>query len=210
MHDPFDLSYLDAAGACRPGYDDMLIGLEREFRAVDSAVVADRLDDLARGLFELGGEASPDEWVLAVARTAWSALPWEGSEPEHWMLGAALEERVGTGLVRAVVAREVARRAGYDARVARANQCWLVHVPGSTVAADVGRDQLGGALEDAMGTFCAHGVALLALTGLSTAWSEQGDDTLALRASGLRLLLPLDPAIRAAVKADVGRRLAST
>lgn len=203
--DPLAHSFLTFAAACRPDCGGMLIAIEREFRAVHHVAVEERLDDLSRGLFELGSDASPEDRVLAIARTAWTALPWEGSEPQHWLFSSALEQQTASGPVRAALALEIGRRAGCAPTVARARGCWLVHVAHSEVAADMGRDTIERECPAATGSFCAHALALLALTGLAAAWRARGDSPRARRASGMRLLLPLDEATREAVEADVRR-----
>jgi len=48
MHNPFALTFLDAAGACGPAHDEMLIGNEREFRALQGLRLMLPLDPAIR------------------------------------------------------------------------------------------------------------------------------------------------------------------
>ena len=141
MSTPLDTPFVGLAADSCPAYDEMLVALEREFRAVHREAVADALDEAARPLFELA-DAAPEEQVLALARAGWQALPYEGDEPPHWLLACALEDRCASGAVRAAVAAELARRAGIEARPVRLRGCWAIRVPGhgGQVAADVGED----------------------------------------------------------------------
>ncbi|MET0770367.1 MAG: hypothetical protein ABW081_10670, partial [Solirubrobacteraceae bacterium] len=71
------------AAARHPEYDEMLTALEREFRAVDGARVADVLDDASRPI--LGAAPLPSrQRALALAEAAWSALPVSTGEPPAW------------------------------------------------------------------------------------------------------------------------------
>lgn len=201
MSGPLEPPFAVLAAADCPPYDEMLVGLEREFRAVDREAVAAALDDAARPLFALVS-APPEERVVGLARGAWEALPDEGGDPPHWLLARALDERRASGAVRAAVAVELARRAGIEARPARMRGCWAVLVPGDgvEVAADVGAD---GSRQGPTGDLCVHRLAFAVLSGLAGAWRATGDLSRARRASGLRLLLPLGDRLRALVREEV-------
>jgi hypothetical protein len=164
-----DAPFAALATASCPPYADMLVALEREFRAVDREAVDRTLDDLARPLFDLAA-APPDEQVAAVARVAWTALPDEACAPSHWLLTSCLEEGHAPGTVRAALAAELGRRAG---------------------------------LPDVTGDVCGHQLAFAVLSGLGAAWQAAGDTPRAQRAYGLRLLLPLDDAMQARVRAEI-------
>jgi len=53
------------------------------------------------------------------------------------------------------------------------------------------------------GAQCAHALALEVLGGLAGAWREEGDVLRARRASGLRLLLPVDGDERRAIQREL-------
>lgn len=201
LHTPLDAAFAALAAARCPGYDAMLIAVEREFRAVDREAVAESLDELARPLFGLA-DAPPDERVITLAKAAWSALPDEGAEPPDWLLSRALEHGCASGAVRAALAAELGRRAGVRCCAARLRGCWAVHTGehDAQVAADVGADP---AQEPAAGTLCAHQLAFAILTGIADAWRSADDRFRAQRAAGLRLLLPLEESLRRRVQHDL-------
>jgi Transglutaminase-like superfamily len=194
-----------AASPCAP-CDAMLTAIEREFAAVDRARLADALDTLARPLFGLAA-ASARERSMAFAAAAYAALPADGSDPDAWLISRALEQRRAAPPVRAVLAAELARRAGVDARPARFRGRWLVgvHDRGAPVGADVGADDRAGDWDVCSGCLCGHEVAFLVLGGLAAAWRAAGERERARRAAGLRLLLPLGDDLRTAVREDVAR-----
>lgn len=201
---PFGTPFAVFASASCPRYDEMLISLEREFRAVDCEGLAEQLDELARPLFGLP-RAPSDERAITLARTAWAALPEAGDRPADWLLTSALEGCRGTGAVRAALAVELGRRAGISARPVRLHGCWAVHLRdrGAHVAADVGADSSIQAGDAATGGLCAHQLAFAVLTGLASAWQSAGQLDKARRACGLRLLLPLEESVRSLVQQEV-------
>ena len=185
-----------AAEPCPP-YDEILVSIEREFRAVDGSRVAEALDDRARPLFELRHAAGRDR-VGAVAAAAWDALPRTGASSGCWLAASALDERRAAAPVRACVAVELSRRAGMRARPVRMRGRWFVaiHDHGAPVASDVGPDPVDDVTAPA-GCLCPPAVALTVLSGLTAAWAGAGDARRARRAAGLRLLLPLSAETRA-------------
>jgi len=201
---PLDRPFAVLATSNCPAYDQMLVALEREFRAVDREAVAEALDGLARPLFGLA-EAPPNERVVALARAAWAALPHEGSAPPHWLLTCALDERHANGAVRAALAAEIGRRAGVPAGPVRLRGCWAVHIPdgGAHIAADLGPDAGRETADILSGGVCAHDLAFAVLTGLASAWRMAGDPERARRACGLRLPLPLGEDLRSLVQREV-------
>jgi hypothetical protein len=194
-----------AASPCAP-YDEMLIAIEREFTAVDRSRLADLIDKLARPLFGLPA-APVRERSLALADAAYAALPEHGSESPSWLLSRALETGRAAPAVRAVLAVELARRAGVSARPARLRGRWLVgvHDGGAPVGADVGPDHDAENWDACSGCLCGHEVAFAVLGGLAAAWQAAGEPEKARKAAGLRLLLPLGDGVRSAVRQDVAR-----
>jgi hypothetical protein len=178
-----------AAAPC-PGYGSMLVAVEHEFRSADRDGVDDALDELARPLFGL--ERAPlDERALGLGQAAWAALPEEGEAPADWLLGSALERGRAAGAVRAVLAVELAHRAGIAAHPARLRGCWAVHLGADAghVAADVGALSSVEPCPRATGCLCAHQLAFVVLTSLVTAWRSTGDPERARQAGVLRLVL---------------------
>ena len=194
------------AAARHPEYDEMLTALEREFRAVDGARLAEVLDDATRPI--LGAASLPSrQRALALAEAAWSALPVSAGEPPAWMLSEALRTGAAAPPLRAAVAVELGRRAGVAARPVRMRGRWLVavHEPGgSPLGADVGADD-DLAPEGVDGCLCPHELAFVMLGRLAQAWVEAGSPARAHRAAGLRLLLPLGARLQAKAREDLIR-----
>jgi hypothetical protein len=168
----------------------MLVAVEREFRAVGHDGVEDALDELARPLFGL--ERAPlDERVIGLGRAAWAALPEEGEAPADWLLGSALERGRAAGAVRAVLAVELAGRAGMGAHPARLRGCWAVHLRADAghAAADVGACSGLEPCPRATGCLCAHQLAFVVLTSLMAAWRSAADPERTRQAGVLRLVL---------------------
>jgi hypothetical protein len=187
-------------------YDEMLTAIEREFRAVDRRRLADALDKSARPL--LGLRSAPArERALALAEAANAALPDDCDQPSGWQLAAALEAGGGTAPLRAALAVELGRRAGVSARPVRMRDRWLVgvHDGGVPVCVDLGGDRSVDSLAACAGCLCAHQLGFVVLGGLAAAWRVAGRLERARRAAGLRLLLPLDDPLRAAVEDDLAR-----
>jgi hypothetical protein len=182
----------------------MLLAVEQEFREIDRAGTADVLDDLARPLFGLAS-APLEERAVGLARAAWEALPGEGDAPADWLLACALERRTASGAVRAALAVELGRRTGIPSRPLRLHGCWAVRAcdPKARMAADVGTQSGFEPTGTGMGAQCAHQVAFIVLTALASAWRAAGESAAARRASGLRLLLPLDEALRGQVRREL-------
>jgi hypothetical protein len=207
--EPLATPFARLAGGDCPSYAEMLIALEREFRAVDRATVDRRLDELALPLFGLP-ELAPREQARILGATVLGALPGDGAgdEPADWLLACAIDRGCASGALRAALGTELARRAGVDARPVRLQGRWLVAVDtagAAPVGADVGSDTGGGACADCTGCMCAHELALVTLSGLADAWQSTGRAAYARRAAGLRLLLPVDEALRDALVADTRR-----
>lgn len=204
MITPLGTPFAVLASAHCPGYDEMLVALEREFRAVRCEGVAESLDELALPLFGLA-HAPSDERAIALARAAWAALPDEGDQPSDWLLACGLEGGRGTGAVRAALAVELGRRAGISARPVRLRGCWAVHIRdrGAHVAADVGAESSVEPRDTVAGSLCAHQLAFVVLSGVAAAWRLAGDPAAARRACGLRLLLPLEERLRSLVQREV-------
>ncbi len=189
---PLTTPFATLAATTCPSYDEMLVAIESEFRAVDRRRLADAFDDRALALFALR-HGPARERVRAVAAAAWDAIPDTGTTAAGWLPGVALETGEGSSPIRACLAVELARRAGMRARPVRMRGRWFVamHDRGAPVAADAGPDPVEDVTAPA-GCLCAHAVALTVLSGVSDAWARSGDRRRARRAAGLRLLLPLD------------------
>lgn len=105
-----------------PPLDDLLLALAGEFRPVDRRLAQDRLDDFSRCLFGLDGlDATGQAGCVAHAlRHDLAMAPGDPRDPEGLLLDRVLECRTGHPLVLAVIAVELARRAGATAWVCSA------------------------------------------------------------------------------------------
>lgn len=105
-----------------PPLDELLLALTAEFRPVDRALARERLDDLSRCLFGLDGlDAAGQAGCVAHAlRYELGLRPLDSGDPEALFLDRVLERREGHPLLLAVVAVELARRAGAIAAVCSA------------------------------------------------------------------------------------------
>ena len=204
---PFDRRFGVLARSPCPGLAELLVALEREFRAVDTRATSDRLDELARPLFPLAAQ-SADERAGALAMAARIAAPHDALEPTAWMLSQALRTGRIAPAVRAVLAAELGRRAGIAAGVFRHRERWMVLVgDGDTrFAADVGPETAtwpgSPCARRCSGAHCSHGLAFEVLGGLAAAWTTAGDERHARRAAALRLELPFQAASRRAADED--------
>lgn len=105
-----------------PQLDDLLLALTAEFRPVDTGRARDQLDELSRCLFGLGGlDAAGQAGCVAHAlRHELGLRASDSRDPESLLLDRVLERREGHPLLLAVIAVELARRAGAPASVCSA------------------------------------------------------------------------------------------
>lgn len=119
--------------------DDVLIALAERFAGCSRAAVLERLDETARGLF--GAAAlSPRERAerLAAVLTCELGLKPVTHEAEALLVDQALATRRAHPLVIAAIGHELARRAGFTARICRARSDWWVAIPGDDVLTAIG------------------------------------------------------------------------
>jgi hypothetical protein len=119
--------------------DDVLIALAERFAGCRRAAVLERLDDAARGLFGVAGLAPRERAErLAAVLTAELRLKPVTHEHEALLVDRALATRRAHPLVIAAVGHELARRAGFTARVCRARSDWWIAIPGDDVLTAIG------------------------------------------------------------------------
>lgn len=114
--------FLSVALRPEPPLDELLLTLAAEFRPVDTQLALERLDDFSRSLFGLSdldcaGQAG---CVSHTVRHELGLRCADPRDPEAMHLDRVLERRSGHPLVLAVVAVELARRAGVTAHVCSA------------------------------------------------------------------------------------------
>jgi hypothetical protein len=197
--------------ADRPCQDpaDLLLALAAEFWPVDAGAALARLDDDARRLFgaarlepadcagELGLVLERDLTIRAEA----------GPDPDLLRLDRVLVTRRGHPLLVAALGAELLRRAGVPAAVCSSPTRWFVGVGGGragrTVLLDARLSAHAEGCPDRVRRHCAHEVAFCALTGLAERFARGGRRSRARLALALRIALPVDDAIRAALRRDL-------
>ncbi len=147
--------------------DDALIALAERFAGCGRAAVLERLDDAARGLFG-AAEQSPREQArrLAAALTDELGLRPVTHEPEALLVDRALATRRAHPRVIAAVGHELARRAGFTARICRARSDWWVALPGDDVLTAIGCSAGTPAPHGPLRALCPHQLAFSLLAHL--------------------------------------------
>lgn len=114
--------FLAVADQPAPALDELLLALTAEFRPVDEQRAYEQLDDFSRSLFGLSelDAAGQAGCVTHALRHELGLRCADLRDPEAMHLDRVLERRRGHPLVLAVVAVELARRAGATARVCSA------------------------------------------------------------------------------------------
>jgi regulator of sirC expression with transglutaminase-like and TPR domain len=181
------------AGPCPPPAE-LLLAVAAELRPVNLERTSFRLDELARGLFAAALGRDPAAIPRRLARLLIEEARFRG-EPEPargLLLDEVLARRAGHPLALAVVAAEVARRAGVEVAVCSTptgwyaamgtpSRLWLIDPavnPGPAPAGPVRRH-------------CGHELAFVALGGLAQRLAVEGDRAGARRAAALRARLPV-------------------
>lgn len=183
------------AGARRcPGPGELLLALAAEFTRSDPAEGAARLDDGARRLFGIV-DLEPDEQAerLAVVLDRDLGLGLaKDYEPETVLLDRVLETLRGHPLLLAVVGRELAVRAGAEARVFVSPTRWFVGLTAGsqTVMLDARLVPVGERPPPSVRGLCAHEIAFCVLSGLERRFIARDRLFEARMAARLRDVLP--------------------
>ena len=205
----------ELAGAPDPDMDALALALAAEFRDVDVPRAFAALDDLGAELSLAAArtDGTPRELVLACAQLLGVAHGFEGEverydDPDNSMLDLVLASRRGLPILLSVVYIEVARRAGIPLRGVGLPGHFVVghfgadppllmdpFAAGRTVDADVPRDLVR--------PWRAHEIAMRMLNNLLAAYSRRGDLGAAIHAARMRLMLPAEDSLRAAVQAEL-------
>jgi regulator of sirC expression with transglutaminase-like and TPR domain len=198
-----------AAGSCPP-HAELLLAMAREFRSVDPGAPLRQLDDLALPLF--GAASLPvRERVLLAARTLGGPDGLRAGPPEPldglW-LDRVLATRTGHPGMLAAVYVEAARRAGFELSLLSSRRGWYVGAAADETLllidpAGPGRSLMTAAPRE-LRRHCAHELGYAVLGGLAARFRAAGRHADARRASGLRLHLPIDDALRDRLRAEHG------
>jgi hypothetical protein len=181
------------AGPCPPPAA-LLLALAAEFRPVPAAGTSFRLDELARGLFEVAAARDPG-WTaraLALLLTDEVGLERDETSVDGLWLDCALARRAGHPLVLAAIATEVGRRAGVAVGICSTATGWFAAIgsPQRLWLIDPARDA-SPTPDGQVRRHCGHEVAFAALTGLYARMLRDGDEAGARHAAELRGRLPV-------------------
>ena len=195
-----------ADGPCS-GADELLLSLAAEFWPVDAAAAHARLDEEARRLFGAAALAPADRAhrLGAVLEQELGIVAEQGADPDVMRLDRLLHRRRGHPLLIAALGAELLRRAGVAASVCSSPTRWFVGIHGGerTVLLDARLAAHAEPAPDRVRRHCAHEVAFCALTGLAERFARAGRRSPARLALALRLALPVDEAVRTALRRDL-------
>lgn len=179
---------------------DLQLAIAAEFGRADAVATHGLLDDLARPLFGLASRPAETQAEALLALVA-DDLGFEargGGGPPDLLLPCVLRTRVAHPLMLAIVASELARRAGIAVTVCSSSTRWYVGVPGDEqmllLDTDLGD---GGRPPEKVLAHCRHELAYCTLTGLSRSFAGRGRLQAARRATRMKLALPLADELRA-------------
>ncbi len=195
--------------------DVLALALGAEFRAVDATGAIDRLDGLGAELSPAVAQTSgsPQELAAACGRLLGGQHGFAGDRdryhhPDNSMLDLVLLRRRGLPILLSVVYIEVARRAGIPLAG--------VGLPGHFVVGYFGTDPpllldpfTGGDIVDThapqrlVRPWRAHEIAVRMLNNLVIGYQQRGDLAAALRAARMRLMLPVEGALRDSMNAEL-------
>jgi regulator of sirC expression with transglutaminase-like and TPR domain len=195
-----------ADGPCA-GSDELLLSLAAEFWPVDASEARARLDDQARALFGVArlDPADRAHRLGTVLEEELMITPQQGDDPDLLRLDRVLHQRRAHPLLVAAVGVELLRRAGVAAAVCSSPTRWFVGIGGAdrTVLLDARLSRHADPCPDRVRRHCAHEIAFCVLTGLAERFARAGRRSPARLALALRLALPVDGAVRAALRRDL-------
>ena len=195
-----------ADGPCSSA-DELLLSLAAEFWPVDADDARARLDDHARPLFGVAGLEPADRAhrLGTVLERELMITPEQGSDPDLLRLDRVLHQRRGHPLLVAALGVELLRRAGVQAAVCSSPTRWFVGLGSGTrtVLLDARLSGHADPCPDHVRRHCAHEVAFCVLTGLAERFARTHRRSPARLALALRLALPVDGAVRAALQRDL-------
>lgn len=194
-----------ADGPCS-GADELLLSLSAEFWPVDADTAREQLDDGARRLFGVAALSPADRAhrLGVVLERELMLRPEQGDDPDLLRLDRALHQRRAHPLIVAALGVELLRRAGVPAAVCSSPTRWFVGLTGErTVLLDARLSNHDDPCPEHVRRHCAHEVAFCVLTGLAERFARARRRSPARLALALRLALPVDGAVRAALQRDL-------
>ena len=130
--------------------------------------------------------------------------PVQGDDPALLRLDAALHQRRAHPLIVAALGVELLRRAGVPAAVCSSPTRWFIGLRGErAVLLDARLSAHDDPCPEHVRRHCAHEIAFCVLTGLAERFARANRRSPARLALALRLALPVDGAVRAALQRDL-------
>jgi regulator of sirC expression with transglutaminase-like and TPR domain len=198
-----------------PSMDLLALTLAGEFRDVDAAGAVAALDVLGAELSRAAGRTggSPEELVLACGQLLGAAHGFAGNrerydDPDNSMLDLVLARRRGLPILLSVVYIEVARRGGIPlAGVGLPGHFVVGHFdtnPPLLLDPFAGGRPIDGDLAPGLARpWRAHEIAMRMLNNLVAAYDRRGDLSSAMRAAGMRLMLPAERSLRDTLQTEL-------
>ena len=196
-----------ADGPCADA-DELLLSLAAEFWPVDAPATRARLDDESRRLFGAQALALADRAhrVGTVLEHELGIVADQGKDPELLRLDRVLDRRRGHPLVVAALGAELLRRAGIAAAVCSSPTRWFVGIRDPHQHRAAGRAAVRPRRPDAR---AASGATAPTRSRSASSPASPSGSSRANRRSparlalALRLVLPVDEAIRIALQRDL-------
>jgi hypothetical protein len=169
-------AFLTVSRQRRPQLDELLLALAAQFRPVDARHALERLDEYSRYLFGLC-ELHPDGQAGCVSHALRHDIgmrPTGLDDAEDLMLDRVLERRRGHPMLLAVVAVELARRAGVGGRLYSMPARWFAGFGEEPIAlVELGTGAAAMPSPDMLHGRCAHEVAFGVLCGLRHSYAAR-------------------------------------
>ena len=186
---------------------ELLLSLVAEFWPIDPGAARGRLDDASRRLFGVAEMAGPERArrLGVVLERDLAIRPGTDPDPAVLRLDRVLDTRRAHPLLMAALGVDLLRRAGVTAAVCSSPTRWFVGLGGNgrTVLLDARLSAHEDPCPDRVRRHCAHEVAFCALTGLAERFARDGRRSRARLALALRMALPVDEAVRIALRRDL-------
>jgi regulator of sirC expression with transglutaminase-like and TPR domain len=191
--------------------DALALALAAELRPVDADAALARLDELAGEVREVaaatGGPLGALRFVLG-ERRGFAGATEEYDHPDHSMLDLVLERGRGLPIALSVVYVATARRAGIRLDGVGLSGHYVVGQFGAGAEPVLLDPFAGGATIVApnpaeVRPWAAHETALRMLNNLVGSYTRRNDLGRAIRAAEMRLELPVEPALREALAAEL-------